>query len=199
MVNYGNGKIYRIVCNTTGNQYIGSTTRPLSERLNEHKNDYKRFKNNCHNYVTSFEILKSDNYEIVLIENVACNNKEELHRREKFYIEKMNCINKKIPMRTKQEYNLDNQEKYKEYQHEYYKKNIESKNIYHSEYREKFRDILREKNKIFYQNNTEKYKEYRQKNIYNCPCGITIQKASKTRHFKTKKHTAYIQSLNNTN
>ena len=43
MVNYANGKIYRIVCNTTGKQYIGSTTRPLSERLNGHKKDLDKY------------------------------------------------------------------------------------------------------------------------------------------------------------
>ena len=38
MVNYQNAKIYRIVCNVTGKQYIGSTVSNLSTRLSQHKN-----------------------------------------------------------------------------------------------------------------------------------------------------------------
>ena len=199
MVNYANGKIYRIVCNTTGKQYIGSTTRPLSERLSEHKSDYKRFLNKRHNYVTSFEILKNDNCEIVLIENLVCDNKEELYRRERFYIETMNCINKIIPSRTKQEYTIANHDKFKQYYHEYYKNNIEKKNIYHSEYREKNKNLIIEKRKEYYKNNSEKFKERRQNNIFQCICGLIIQKASKSRHLKTLRHIAYLESLNNTN
>ena len=199
MVNYANGKIYRIVCNTTGLQYIGSTTRPLSERLNEHKNDYRRFQNNEHNYVTSFEILKNNNYEIVLIENVACNNKEELHRQERYYIEKMTCINKVVPQRTKKEYTEDHKEKFEKYHQDYYRNNIDTLNIYHSQYRLQNREIIREKNRKFYQNNPEKYKEYRQKNTFTCICGLCIQTASKSRHLKSKKHLAYLESLKETN
>lgn len=78
MVNYANGKIYRIVCNTTGLQYIGSTTRPLSERLNEHKQNLKKFLNGKTHYVTSFKVLENNNFQIILIENVPCSRKEEL-------------------------------------------------------------------------------------------------------------------------
>ena len=37
MTNYANGKIYEIVCNITGERYIGSTTKKLSRRLTNHK------------------------------------------------------------------------------------------------------------------------------------------------------------------
>ena len=45
MVNYTNGKIYKIVCLTTNQIYIGSTTKPLSTRLANHRADYKLYKN----------------------------------------------------------------------------------------------------------------------------------------------------------
>ena len=37
MVNYTNGKIYKIICLTTNDIYIGSTTKPLSTRLANHE------------------------------------------------------------------------------------------------------------------------------------------------------------------
>ena len=45
MVDYGNGKVYKIVCNNTGKVYIGSTTQPLSKRLVAHRLDYKKYIN----------------------------------------------------------------------------------------------------------------------------------------------------------
>jgi hypothetical protein len=47
MPNYANGKIYKIVCNITGEQYIGATTQKLSQRLTCHvskKNTDKKYK-----------------------------------------------------------------------------------------------------------------------------------------------------------
>ena len=63
-MDYKNGKIYKIVCNTTGLQYIGSTCNPyLSTRLAGHRSDYKRYLQNKTRYISSFEVLKNNNYE----------------------------------------------------------------------------------------------------------------------------------------
>ena len=153
MVNYTNAKIYRIVCNTTGLQYIGSTTRPLSERLNEHKKKYKLYTDHKYGFVSSFEILKNNNYEIILIENVPCNNKEELHRRERFYIESLSCVNIVIPQRTRKEYYEDNKEEISEQKKEYNEMN---------------KDKIKERNKQYYEANkqeiSEQHKQYNEMN-----------------------------------
>ena len=45
MPDYSKGKIYRIVCNTTGKVYIGSTSQDyLSQRLRKHVEEYKKTK-----------------------------------------------------------------------------------------------------------------------------------------------------------
>jgi hypothetical protein len=103
MVNYQNSKIYKIVDNTNGNVYIGSTCKILYERLAQHGYDYKRYLDGNYHFVTSFKILEKNNYEIELIELCPCNSKIELHKRERYYIETIECINKNIPSRTKQE------------------------------------------------------------------------------------------------
>ncbi len=86
MPDYKKGKIYRIVCNTTGEQYFGSTTRTLGRRLCGHRSP----SNQC----ASRQIIERGNYEIILCEEYPCDNKQQLHERERFWIEIHNCINK---------------------------------------------------------------------------------------------------------
>jgi len=111
---YQNGKIYKIVCNNTGRIYIGSTYKTLEERLDRHEIDYKsHLKNGEMHYKTSFDIIKDNNYKIELIKDYPCNNKKELereeglHQREALFNDNVNCVNKIIAGRTKQEYAED--------------------------------------------------------------------------------------------
>ncbi|RZJ99361.1 MAG: hypothetical protein EOO43_26640 [Flavobacterium sp.] len=66
MVNYADGKIYKIIDNTNGNIYIGSTAEPtLARRLAKHKSDYKRYLEGKSRYVTSsFGILDNEDYSL---------------------------------------------------------------------------------------------------------------------------------------
>ena len=95
MPNYQNGKFYKIVDNYRGNIYIGSTTIGLRQRLAGHVNTFNKYKKRERSYTSSFAIIKNCNYDIVLLENYPCNNKEELHARERFHIEHNICVNKK--------------------------------------------------------------------------------------------------------
>jgi hypothetical protein len=99
MVNYNNGKIYKIVCNITNNTYIGSTTaKHLSQRLSVHVADYKRFiSGKSKACTTSRFVLERGNYSMVLIELVPCTCQEELTAREAYYIRRTECVNQCIP------------------------------------------------------------------------------------------------------
>ena len=90
--------IYKLSCNITNQCYYGSTTKILDYRLQEHKNDYNSFLNNKKNYITSFEIIKNNDYKIELMENC---NEDERDIRESYYIKNFECINKVIPNRDK--------------------------------------------------------------------------------------------------
>ena len=68
---------------------------------------------------TSFEVLKNENYEIVLVELAPSNSKMELHQRERYHIENNECVNKQIPTRTDEEYYLQNRDKMLETHAEY--------------------------------------------------------------------------------
>ena len=51
MPDYSNGKIYKITCNETYRCYIGSTTKTLTRRFQQHKGSYTSWKNGKCNYV----------------------------------------------------------------------------------------------------------------------------------------------------
>lgn len=104
MVEYKNGRIYKLVCNTTGLVYIGSTTRPLYKRKNSHLSHYNQWKKGNSTYITAFRIIENGDFDIVLIEQVECNTKEELHRAERRWIEQSDCVNKQVPTRDRKEY-----------------------------------------------------------------------------------------------
>ena len=95
MLNYQLGKIYKIECNVTGKVYIGSTCEPiLARRLAGHVGNYRCYLNGTSNYVSSFDILQNEDYDIVLIESYPCNSKDELHARERYHTNNIDCVNK---------------------------------------------------------------------------------------------------------
>jgi len=108
MKKYSNGKIYKIVCRTTGQVYYGSTNTTLNRRLNNHKSDYK-----CGRNLSSKLVLENNNFEIILVEDYPCDNRKELELREGFYIRNNDCVNKQITGRTQKQYDDDNKEKIK--------------------------------------------------------------------------------------
>ena len=132
MVNYNLGKIYKIVCNTTGLVYIGSTCEPtLARRLVGHRGKYSLYLKGKCEYTTSYKTLENNNFEIVLIENYPCANKDELHKQERMNIENTECVNKQFPGRTKEEYRVLNA------------------------------DIISEQNKLYKANNKQNIKDQR--------------------------------------
>lgn len=119
-VNYQLGKIYKIESYQTNEIYIGSTCEKyLSNRLSGHKRHYKLYLNNKYHFVSSFDILKYDDAFITLIESYSCNNRDELFKREGYWIRKLNCINKRIAGRKQKEYTTDNKLKYVQIKQKY--------------------------------------------------------------------------------
>ena len=142
MPNYNNGKIYKIVCNITGDQYIGSTVQSLCVRKGGHVSDSTKEKQKC---MVSTIILRG-NYDMCLIENYPCTNKEELHKRERYYIESTQCINKRIPTRTPRERYLDTREQVIDESKKYYWNNKDKKKEYDVAYRLRSTEIRKQKN-----------------------------------------------------
>ena len=173
MPDYQLGKIYKIVSNVTGDVYIGSTTKKyLSQRLAMHKYNYKKYLNGEHHYVTSFKIIESGDYDMVLFENCPCNSKEELHARERFHIENNKCVNKYIPCRTIKQYRQENREKIAEKNKQYYEENKEQLLEKLQQYREQNRDKLNKK----------------QSEVIQCPlCNGNISRRNLAQHQRSLK------------
>ena len=63
---YKNGKIYKIIDNTNGNFYVGSTNYvKLCSRMGKHRGYLKEYMNgSSQKYCASMEILINENYKI---------------------------------------------------------------------------------------------------------------------------------------
>lgn len=178
MVNYNDGKIYRLISYNTGRQYIGSTCcKKLCDRLAQHK--YSKTQNEKGKYcnVKSLIILNDGNYKIELIENFPCDSKAELLAREGYWIRKEECVNKNIPNRSIKEWQENNKESIKKRKSEYYQANKNS---------------ISAKKKIYRENNKEKLKLKRSERIL-CECGKSSTKTHYKRHTRTMEHKQYLE------
>ena len=188
MVNYQNGKIYKLVCNSTGLVYFGSTCEnTLARRLAGHTKDYKRGIK-----ISSTKIIENGNYGIFLVETYPCNSKDELNMRERFYIENNDCVNKLIPIRTEEEKKLYEKEYNAKHHPEYYEQNKTKLLEYNKNYREENKDKIREIQKQ-YRNKEEAKVRHREANKRYCEKEETKVKRSeayKREDVKAKKREA---------
>jgi hypothetical protein len=169
MKDYSKGKIYRLICDTTDKQYIGSTVQSLSQRLGIHKSAFKRFmEGKTTKSLTAFNILHENNFKIVLIEEYPCNTINELERRERHFIETMKCVNKNKPAQTKEE-----------------------KDSYNKIYREEPEHGVKmvQYQKQYRQDNVEKARFKTE-----CECGGHFQHKNKTSHFKSVMHSRWVST-----
>jgi len=199
MSNYQNGKIYKIVNDSSDLVYYGSTIQPLYKRFWKHKKTFHR----C----TSKRIFEGENPQIVLVEDCPCERKEQLIKRERYYIENNVCVNKQIPGRTNKEYYEDNKDKIKKQNKEYREDNKEKLKKQKKEYRENNKEKIQEYEREWREENKEKLQEYireyreangeairkKQREKFNCDCGGSYTVSNKTFHLKTKKHIKFIK------
>ena len=187
MVNYANGKIYKI-CPISGEDdcYIGSTTQSLSGRMTLHRHTFINISTGPKSKIL-FDKYGFENCKIILIKKFPCTCKEELHAEEAKHIKNNNCVNKYIPGRTRKEWRKDNKEQ------------VLQKN---KQYRQDNKDKIIEINKKYYQDNkeqlVEKQKQYRQvhkeqiteksKTKYHCICGSMPAIGNKAQHERSTKH-----------
>ena len=161
MVNYQLGKIYKLVDNTNGNIYVGSTSQTtLAQRLSEHSSKYKAYARSMTHYVSSFEIIKNGNYDMILLEKFPCETKDELHARERYYIETLKCVNKELPGRTKKERSKTYREANKEHRKAYNEANKEAIKEQTKGYNEVNKEAIKERRKVYNEANKDKINEY---------------------------------------
>ena len=158
MVNYSNGKIYKIEPNVGGQEgdiYIGSTTQPLSKRMVCYRSHYKQWKEGTRGKTNSYDLFDKygiNSCVITLLESVKANSKDELLAKERYYIKSLDCVNKLVAGRTKPEYYTENNEQILQKAKEYYKNNKIKKQSYCGANKEK----IKEYQKQYYEDNKEK-------------------------------------------
>ena len=193
MVNYGNGKVYKIESHLGDKIYYGSTTKKyLSQRMDKHRNEYKRWLEGKTNLIMSYKMFEQygiENCKIILIENCSCESKDELTAREAYYIRNFDCVNKVVPGRTDKEYQVANKDRRKEYLHQ----NKEKIQAQTRNYRETNKYNIKEQKRRAYEKNKDIISEQR-KEKYNCECGSVCCRGAKSRHEKSKIHLNFINS-----
>jgi hypothetical protein len=207
MVNYKNGKIYKLVNDELNLTYYGSTCGKLRARLCAHKSQAK---NQSIWKCTSKLLFEQGICKIFLVEEYPTDNKMLLLQRERFYIENFECVNKRLPSRTikewyvdnreqiskkkqiyyvdnkdqilkqQKEWYVDNREQILKQQKDYDNANKEQKKIYQLQNADK----IKEKQKLYYQKNADKIKE--QQKMYAIKNKDKINQKQKIRYAKKK-------------
>ena len=114
MVNYSKSIIYKLCCKDPliKEEYIGSTTNK-NRRKSQHKCYYNKENDIKYNYPVYKFIRENggfDNWDMIIIEEYPCENKNQLEVRERYWIEERKPkLNKQVPTRTHQEYNRNDE------------------------------------------------------------------------------------------
>ena len=167
---YEHGKIYKLIDNTTGMFYIGSTAlKRLDQRYTNHRNSSNNNKkNNCKLYQNfTYDKFMNKDIKIIQLEEVNVNNKRELEKIENEYIQRelknVLCLNTRSAIKNmetcikwyqKHYQNMSKNELFKEKEHQkriaHYEKTKEQSKEYSRNFYYEHKDKL-----------TEYYKEYR--------------------------------------
>jgi len=115
-VNYQNAVIYKIVPKDINLKdcYVGSTTNFL-KRKSLHKHNSKTVQRKIYNFIRINGGF-NDNFEMIEIEKFPCENKIQLNKREKYYIDLLQAnLNTNLDNRSYEEWKKDNPNYYKDY------------------------------------------------------------------------------------
>ena len=215
------GIIYKLVSTDINIKeiYVGSTCNFRTRKFN-HKGRCNNETDKAYNF-NVYKYIRAnggwDTFDMIQLEEVKHDTKQQLHTRERHWIEELKAtLNKIIPTRTPAEYRqinkeiinikhaeyyADNKDELKTKRAEYYADNKDEIKIYKAKYRIKNKDIIKIKDAEYHQKNKEliniKHAEYWELNKeiinnkrakkYDCVCGSTLRISDKATHEKTKK------------
>ena len=136
MPNYADAVIYKITHDDHPNDcYIGSTTQKLAQRIASHRHRAVIRPQPVHKFLNDAGWNK---VHITAVEEFACERKDELLSRERYWISQMGTLNKNVPGRTTHEYNQF-----------YYKTHKTALNEKYRAYYQANRDVIRENQRVY--------------------------------------------------
>jgi len=180
--------------------YVGSTTR-----LRQRKLDHKRCCNNPNNKEHNqykYQFIREnggfDNFELYELEEIQYDDKKELLKKEREWIERLKPeLNKAVPTRTCKEYYEDNKGAIHARHKQYREVNKDAICAQTKQYRETHKEAIREQRKQYREANKETVRA-KQNERHDCPCGGKFTRANKAEHERCKKHQDYLSSQSNT-
>jgi hypothetical protein len=168
---YHSSKIYKIVnINEPDKFYIGSTYDKLCKRFQQHITDSQNEKRKAYKTFWMVELRRigKENFKIILVEDYKCENREQLHQRENYWITKLNSYyNTNKAFRTNNEI--------KQYTQEYMK-----------EYRRTEKG--KKTGKRYYENNKQKISEYWKQKVFCIYCKREMTRYGWKYHSKSQRH-----------
>lgn len=189
MPDYQKTMIYKLVCNEDPTfLYVGHTTN-WKGRKKAHKEKCDHAKHR--KLYQHIDALGGwNNIKMIWIEDYPCNTKREAEAREQQFMDEL-----KSNMNTYRAYCTAEQRKKRDLENkkEYYKENKESLTEKHKEYRENNKEKCNKQSREYYQDNKESLAE-KYKKTFECECGSTLRIHDRARHFKTKKHQAWLNT-----
>ena len=211
-INYDKTHFYKLVCKDLSitDCYVGHTTE-WTKRKSDHKLRCSKPNNRCYN-LPVYKFMREnggwENWEMIWIKTLKCENAMEARSEERKYKEELNAtLNGNVPSRTREEYREANKDRIKEYRDahkeetkeymkEYQQCNKDKLKQYHKDYREENRDKLLEGKKQYYQSKKQEILKQGEQ-IVNCICGASHRKDGILRHSKSKKKQQNLQNQNN--
>lgn len=184
------GFIYKIIVNTSNEIYIGSTFQELRHRWQQHKDNYKRWKEGKSGYVSVFKLFEKhgfDNCKLIIIKEYEVYDRKHLEMYETLWISnlKLCCINKYLPFNIRKLY-------HREYDRQYRQEKKEHIQQYQKKYRQENKEQQKHYFEHYYQENKEKFKEQ----LF-CNCGEKYTYSHKKRHEKSIKHQKWLETQQN--
>jgi hypothetical protein len=194
-------KIYMFYCenwfeeNGCKSIYIGSS-KNVWQRMHNHRDALENINSKSKNfplYKCMHENGGYDNWQVIILDEIFCNNLREAEEVEQKYIDLFKSdlngkraflsdeerIKKKLEIT--QNWREDNQIHIKNYNKNYHQKTYENK-----------KEILIERVKNYALNNPDKILERRRKK-QTCGCGTTFNHFQQQRHFRTEKHKNWLK------
>tara|TARA_R110001606_G_scaffold312089_1_gene458840 strand:- start:57 stop:641 length:585 start_codon:yes stop_codon:yes gene_type:complete len=184
---YPEYKIYKLCSDNCDDYYVGST-RDFTTRKSSHKSCCNKPTNKEYNtkkYQTIREFGGWDEWRMVVLE--ILNNVTKLQaeiREEQLRVQIKAMLNSQRATRG----NLSVQDYKKKYREE----NSDHLKEHEKRYREEHREQKKEYDKEYRENNKKKKQEK-----FDCECGGKYTHNHKSKHFKTKIHKNYLNSLEN--
>lgn len=107
------GRIYVLRSPSTPKVYVGSTTKKITRRFQNHLSDFSRYQRGMCKYKPTFDIIQHEDAVIELLEEISFENRQELLNRERHHLKQFvgHSVNVREPGRSIREWQNDNRDK----------------------------------------------------------------------------------------